>query len=314
MESKKSLKTAIAPQKNLWKRIKRSWQVYVLILLPLIWFLMFEYYPLVWLRMSFYDFSLYRGWEGSEFVGFENFAKLFAKRNFLQMIWNALALNLWNLALGFPAPIIFALFLNEMRLSKVKSVVQTVSFIPHFISLVALIAIVNDVVNPTNGIITKILEFFGQESIYFMGSPDYFRPVMTLSGIWQGMGWGAIVYLAALTSIDPNLYEAAMVDGANRWHRIRHITLPGIAPTIITMLIMRIGGLLGAGAQKILLLQSSLNLETSEVLSTYLYKQGIQKMDYSMGTTVGIFNSLVSLTLVFIANKISKKVSETSLW
>ena len=247
-------------------------------------------------------------------LGLENFIKLFSKRNFLQMLWNALALNLWELVLAFPMPIIFALFLNEMRLTKVKSLVQTVSFIPHFLSLVALIAIVNDVVNPTNGILAKLFELIGLEPIYFMGSPDYFRPIMTLSGVWQGMGWGAIVYMAALTAIDPNLYEAAMMDGANRWHRLCHITIPSIAPTIITMLILRIGKLLGAGAQKILLLQNSLNLETSEVLSTYLYKQGIQKMDYSMGTTVGIFNSIVSLVLVFIANRVSKKVSETSLW
>ena len=244
--------------RRLGARIWRARQVYLMILFPLLWFIVIKYWPMTWLRIVFYDFSLYHGFEGSEFVGWENFAKLFAKRNFLKMIWNALALNLWSLALAFPAPIVFALILNEMRLSKAKTVVQTISFIPHFVSTVALVGIVLDFLSPSTGLSANILKAFGIEPIHFMVNAKYFRPIMTFSAMWQGTGWGAIVYLSALTSISPNLYEAAMADGANRWQRIVHITIPGIAPTIITMLILRIGSLLQQGWEKIYLLQKFL--------------------------------------------------------
>lgn len=300
--------------RRLGSQIWRAREVYLLLLLPFLWYMIIKYQPLTWLRIVFYDYSLYHGFEGSEFVGLENFAKLFAKRNFWKMLGNALALNLWSLAIAFPAPIIFALILNEMRLSKAKSVVQTISFIPHFVSTVALVGIVMDVVSPSSGILAKLFELLGMEPIYFMGKAKYFRPVMTFSEVWQGTGWGAIVYLAALTSISPDLYEAAEMDGANRWQRILHVTIPGIAPTIITMLILRVGSLLSTGWEKIYLMQNSMNLSVSEVLSTYMYKQGIEKMDYSMGSTVDLFNSVISITLVLIANKISKKVTDTTLW
>lgn len=277
-----------------------------------IYFIIFEYWPLTWLRVSFYDYNIFEGLEGSEFVGFENFQKLFARRNFLQMMWNALALNLLSLAVAFPAPIIFALMLNEMRFSKAKKVVQTVSFLPHFISTVALVSIVTEVLSPSIGLSADILKFFGKEPIYFLGDAKYFRWIMVLSGMWQGTGWGAIVYLSALTAIDPNLYEAAMVDGANRWERLKNITLPGIAPTIITMLILRIGQLLSQGYEKIYLLQNSVNLAQSEVLSTFVYKQGLLKMNYSLGTTAGLFNGVISLILVFLANHLSKKYSDSA--
>lgn len=297
---------------KLGRDVWRSRQIYLMILPVAIYFIIFEYWPLMELRVSFYDYNIFEGIEGSEFVGFENFIKLFKRRNFLQMMWNALSLNLLSLAIAFPAPIIFALMLNEMRFNRAKKVVQTVSFLPHFISTVALVSIVTEVLSPTIGLSADILKFFGREPIHFLGDAKYFRWIMVLSGMWQGTGWGAIVYLSALTSIDPNLYEAAMVDGANRWERMKNITIPGIAPTIITMFILRIGQLLSQGYEKIYLLQNSVNLSQSEVLSTFVYKQGLLKMDYSLGTTAGLFNGLVSLILVYMANRLSKKYSDSA--
>lgn len=300
---------------KLKKEIWRSRQVYLMILPVFIWFCLFCYWPMYWLRIAFYDYSLYYGFEGSKFVGFQNFLDLFSRRNFGQMIYNALALNLYSLAVGFPIPIIFALILNEMRLKKGKKIVQTVSFLPHFISMVALVAIVKEFLSPTLGLSADILRFFGKEPIFFLGDGKYFRTIMVFSGIWQEMGYSAIVYLSALTAVDVNLYEAAMVDGANRRQRLWHITLPCIMPTIVTMLILRIGSLLSTGYEKIYLLQNSTNLAQSEVISTYVYKQGLLKMDYSTGTTAGLFNSVIAFILVYLANRFSKKFSDSAgIW
>lgn len=301
--------------KNLKKRIWKSRQVYVLILPVVIWFLLFSYWPMYWLRIAFYDFNLYRGFEGSVFIGFQNFVELFAKRNFLQMIRNALVLNLYSLAVSFPAPVIFALILNEMRWKRGKKTVQIVSFLPHFISTVALVAIVKEFLSPTMGLSADILKFFGKEPIFFLGNEKYFRTIMVLSGVWQETGYSAIVYLSALTALDAGLYEAAMIDGANRWQRLRHITLPGIMPTIVIMLILRIGSLISIGYEKIYLMQNSSNLSKSEVIATYVYKQGLLKMDYSLATTAGLFNSVVAFVLVYMANRISKRYSDSfGIW
>lgn len=301
--------------KHLGKDIWKARYVYLMILPVFIWFLLFCYWPMYWLRISFYDYSLYKGFEGSAFVGLQNFIDLVTGRQFWKMIRNVLLLNLYSLAVGFPAPIIFSLILNEMRLQKGKKLVQTVSFLPHFISMVALVTIVKEFLSPTFGLSADILEFFGKTPIYFLGDKKYFRTIMVVSGIWQEMGYSAIVYLSALTALDVNLYEAAMVDGANRWQRLRHITLPGIMPTIIIMLILRIGNLITTGYEKIYLLQNSINLEVSEVISTYVYKEGLLKMNYSEATTAGLFNSVVAFIMVFVANKISKRYSDSAgLW
>lgn len=300
---------------KLKKDIWRARHIYLMILPVIIWFLLFTYWPMYWLRISFYDYSLYKGFEGSKFVGFQNFIELFTKRNFLKLIWNALALNIYSLAVGFPAPIIFALILNEMRFGKVKKVVQTVSFLPHFISMVAMVTLVKEFLSPTTGLAADIFRFFGKEPIYFLGEAKYFRSIMVFSGIWQELGYSAIVYLSALTALDMDLYEAAMVDGANRWKRLWHITMPGIMPTIMVMLILRIGSLLNTGYEKIYLLQNSFNLDVSEVISTYVYKQGLLKLSYSSGTAAGLFNSVVAFILVFAANRLSKLYSESAgIW
>lgn len=306
-------------KKRSWKQLKkdiyRARAIYLMILPVVVWFLLFQYWPMTWLSISFFDYNLYLGFVGSKFVGFQNFIKFFAGMDFWRLMRNVLLLNFYALLVGFSAPIIFALFLNEMRSAKVKKVIQTVSFLPYFISMVAFVSLVTEFLSPSTGLSADILKFFGKEPIYFLGDAKYFRTIMVFSGIWQTMGYSAIVYLSALTAVDVNLYEAAMVDGANRWNRLIHITIPCIMPTIVVMFILRIGSLINANFEKIYLFQNSANLEVSEVIQTWVYKRGMVKYDYSMGTTAGLFNGIVALILVVMANRLSKRYSDSAgIW
>lgn len=306
-------------KKRSWKQLKkdiyRARAIYLMILPVGVWFLLFQYWPMTWLSISFFDYNLYLGFVGSKFVGFQNFIKFFTGMDFWRLMRNVLLLNFYALLVGFPAPIIFALFLNEMRSAKVKKVIQTVSFLPYFISMVAFVSLVTEFLSPSTGLSADILKFFGKEPIYFLGDAKYFRTIMVFSGIWQTMGYSAIVYLSALTAVDVNLYEAAMVDGANRWNRLIHITIPCIMPTIVVMFILRIGSLINANFEKIYLFQNSANLEVSEVIQTWVYKRGMVKYDYSMGTTAGLFNGIVALILVVMANRLSKRYSDSAgIW
>ena len=306
-------------KKRSWKQLKkdiyRARAIYLMILPVVVWFLLFQYWPMTWLSISFFDYNLYLGFVGSKFVGFQNFIKFFTGMDFWRLMRNVLLLNFYALLVGFPAPIIFALFLNEMRSAKVKKVIQTVSFLPYFISMVAFVSLVTEFLSPSTGLSADILKFFGKEPIYFLGDAKYFRTIMVFSGIWQTMGYSAIVYLSALTAVDVNLYEAAMVDGANRWNRLIHITIPCIMPTIVVMFILRIGSLINANFEKIYLLQNSANLEVSEVIQTWVCKRGMVKYDYSMGTTAGLFNGIVALILVVMANRLSKRYSDSAgIW
>ena len=306
-------------KKRSWKQLKkdiyRARAIYLMILPVVVWFLLFQYWPMTWLSISFFDYNLYLGFVGSKFVGFQNFIKFFTGMDFWRLMRNVLLLNFYALLVGFPAPIIFALFLNEMRSAKVKKVIQTVSFLPYFISMVAFVSLVTEFLSPSTGLSADILKFFGKEPIYFLGDAKYFRTIMVFSGIWQTMGYSAIVYLSALTAVDVNLYEAAMVDGANRWNRLIHITIPCIMATIVVMFILRIGSLINANFEKIYLFQNSANLEVSEVIQTWVYKRGMVKYDYSMGTTAGLFNGIVALILVVMANRLSKRYSDSAgIW
>ena len=306
-------------KKRSWKQLKkdiyRARAIYLMILPVVVWFLLFQYWPMTWLSISFFDYNLYLGFVGSKFVGFQNFIKFFTGMDFWRLMRNVLLLNFYALLVGFPAPIIFALFLNEMRSAKVKKVIQTVSFLPYFISMVAFVSLVTEFLSLSTGLSADILKFFGKEPIYFLGDAKYFRTIMVFSGIWQTMGYSAIVYLSALTAVDVNLYEAAMVDGANRWNRLIHITIPCIMPTIVVMFILRIGSLINANFEKIYLFQNSANLEVSEVIQTWVYKRGMVKYDYSMGTTAGLFNGIVALILVVMANRLSKRYSDSAgIW
>ena len=306
-------------KKRSWKQLKkdiyRARAIYLMILPVVVWFLLFQYWPMTWLSISFFDYNLYLGFVGSKFVGFQNFIKFFTGMDFWRLMRNVLLLNFYALLVGFPAPIIFALFLNEMRSAKVKKVIQTVSFLPYFISMVAFVSLVTEFLSPSTGLSADILKFFGKEPIYFLGDAKYFRTIMVFSGIWQTMGYSAIVYLSALTAVDVNLYEAAMVDGANRWNRLIHITIPCIMPTIVVMFILRIGSLINANFEKIYLFQNTAHLEVSEVIQTWVYKRGLVKYDYSMGTTAGLFNGIVALILVVMANRLSKRYSDSAgIW
>ena len=256
--------------KQLKKDMYRARFIYLMILPVVVWYIIFQYWPMSLLSISFFDYNMYKGFAGSEFIGFENFSRFFNGLDFWRLMRNVLLLNLYALAVGFPMPIIFALFLNEMRFKKAKKVIQTVSFLPYFISMVAFVSIVTEFLSPSTGLLADIMKFFGKEPVYFLGDAKYFRTIMVLSGLWQTMGYSAIVYLSALTSVDVNLYEAAMVDGANRFDRLWHITLPGITPTIVVMLILKVGSLVNANFEKIYLFQNSVNLEVSEVIQTWV--------------------------------------------
>ncbi|MBQ2742188.1 MAG: sugar ABC transporter permease [Oscillospiraceae bacterium] len=275
---------------------------------------LFYYFPMYGLIIAFKDYKPFIGLLESDWVGFENFVRFFNYKYAWRMIRNTFLLSFWSLLWGFPAPIILALILNECENMHFKKIVQTVSYMPHFFSTVIVVGLVTMMLSPTGGILTKALESVGIEATNILADARYFRTIYIASGIWSELGWGAIVYLAALTNVDPQLYEAAVVDGAGKWRCLWNITLPSIIPTIITMLLLRMGSLFSVGFEKVFLLQSPSTYETSEVISTYVYTQGLQSNSFSYGTAVGLFNSLVSLTLVIVSNYVAKTVGETSLW
>ncbi len=287
--------------------------MYLMTLPVVVYFLIFKYWPMGWLRIAFYDFKILRGFKGSTFVGLKHFKTFLHNPDFIRIMWNTLYLNILSLIFVFTAPILFALLLNEISKNKFKKVVQTISYLPHFLSMVVVTSMITTFLSPSIGIVNAIIKKLGYETIHFLGRPQYFRPIMLVSGIWQGMGWGSIIYLSALAGIDMEQYEAAVIDGAGRFQQVLYVTIPGIANTIMIMLILQIGNLLSVGFEKVYLLQNAQNIAVSEVLSTYVYKMGIQSSNYSLATAVGLFNAILSLILVLTANRLSAKYSEVSL-
>ena len=314
-EKHKLKESVIAYLKQLAKGIYKTRYLQLLALPGLIYFLIFQYVPMYGVIIAFKDYKVQDGIMGSDWVGFANFIKFFKNPYFWRLIRNTLLINIYQLLFVFPIPIAFALLLNELHNKYYKRFVQTVSYLPHFISLPAIIGILVMFLSPTDGMINKfIVEFLGGESIYFMADPGWFRPLYIISSIWTGIGWGAIIYLAALSNVDQSLYEAAGIDGATRFQMMRHISIPSIAPTIIIMLLLNIGKIMSLGSEKVLLMQSPLNYETSDVISTFVYRRGLQYAEYSYTTAVSVFNSIINIVILVIANRVSKKVSETSLW
>ena len=287
--------------------------MYLMSLPVVIYFAIFKYLPMAWLRTAFYDFKILKGFEGSKFVGFDNFRLFMNNPDFFKILYNTFILSMYDLIFVFTAPIIFALLINEISKTKFKRVIQTVSYLPHFLSMVVVTSMITTFLSPSIGVVNGVIKALGGDGIHFLGQAKYFRTIMVSSGIWQGLGWGSIIYLSALSGIDMEQYEAAVVDGANRFQQIFHITLPGISNTIIIMLILQIGNLLSVGFEKVYLLQNAQNMAVSEVLSTYVYKMGIQNNNYSLATAVGLFNAVISLILVLGANGFSRKYSDTSL-
>ena len=284
-------------------------------LLPVVAYMfIFQYMPMAWLSVSFFDFKLLKGFSGSKFVGLSNYIKFVTGSDFGRVVGNTLILNLEQLLISFPITIIFALLLNELRKARFKKLVQTVSYLPHFISTVVLVTMISTILSPSVGILGAISKALGQNPVYYLGQAKYFRTIYIVSGVWQGTGWGAIIYLSAMTGIDPTLYEAATVDGAGRLRQVWHVTLPGIMGAIMIQLVMQIGNLMNLGFEKIYLLQISFNLEVSEVLSTYVYKQGMLNTKFCYSTAASVFNSIIALILVVAANKVSKKLTNAGLW
>lgn len=299
-----------------WKLIKKNYQLYLIILLPVIYVLVFNYYPMYGAQIAFRDYVPTKGIWGSEWVGLDNFTRFFKRQDAWRIIGNTLSLSIYQLIAGFPIPIILALSLNSARDGMFKKTVQTVTYAPHFISVVVMVGIVMQFLAPRTGIINKIIEILGGTPTNFMGEPEYFRSIYVWSGVWQTTGWGSIIYLAALAGIDPSLHEAAIVDGASRFQRILHIDIPGIMPTAIILLIMNTGQIMNIGFEKVFLMQNPLNLRTSEIISTYVYKVGLASSagDFSYSTAIGLFNSVINFVLIVAVNQIAKRVTETSLW
>lgn len=263
--------------------------------------------------MAFQDYSITRGFFESDFVGIKNFMLFFNDTNFWRLIRNTLSISLWQLIFAFPLPIIFALMLNEIANDRFKRIVQTITYMPYFISLVVVTGLVLTFVS-SDGLINSLIGLFGVKKISFMTNPDYFYPIYTISGIWQHLGWDSIIYIAALAGIDQALYEAAQIDGAGKWKQMLHVTLPGIAPTIVILLVLKIGNLMGVGYEKVMLLYNPTIYSKADVISTYVYRRGLIDTEYSYSAAVGMFNSIINFMLLVTANFISKKTTETGLW
>jgi len=294
--------------------ISKYKSLYVLVIPVVIWYILFEYKPMYGVVIAFQDYRPRRGISGSEWVGLKHFKDFVSSFFFGRTVKNTLIISLTNIIFGFPAPIIFALLLNEIKNLKFKKLVQTISYMPHFISMVVLTSMIRVFVS-NNGFITGILNvLFDVPKKSLLTMQEYFVPIHVLSGIWQGLGWGAIIYIAALANVDQELYDAASIDGANRWKQTIHVTIPSIMPTIIIMLLLRLGGIMSVGYEKIILLYNEGIYEVSDVISTYVYRKGLQEFQYSFSAAVGLFNTAINFTLIMIFNKISKKISDVSLW
>lgn len=308
-------KVAVKPDKGrTWKKIVKNKQLYIMILPVVIYFILFHYKPMYGLLMAFQNFKPRKGIWGSEWVGLKHFYDFFGSYYFGRLLGNTLALSLSTLIFGFPAPILLALLINELRSSKYSRVVQTVTYMPHFISMVVLCAMIREFVASGGFINDLMVNLGGYDGKNLLARSSYWLPIYVLSNIWQGCGWGSIVYLATLTGIDMELYDAAKVDGANRWKQTLHVTLPCLAPTVIIMFILRMGQIMGVGHEKTILLYNEGIYDTADIISSYVYRMGLVSHEYSFATAVGLFNSVINFILVIVANKLSDKMTETSLW
>lgn len=293
--------------------IRKNKLLYVMLLPVLLYYVVFHYAPMYGTIIAFKDFSPRLGIWGSDWVGFEHFETFFTGAYFWRTIKNTILISVYELIFGFPAPIILALLLNEVKNSIFKRTVQTVTYMPHFISLVVICGIVKDFTS-SDGIINSLIAWMGGQRVTLLLEPEWFRTVYVTSGIWQHIGWGTIIYLAALTGIDPEQYEAARMDGAGRWKQMLNVTLPGIMPPIVILLILEMGRMMNVGFEKIILLYNPGTYDTADVVSSYVYRVGLQDFNYSFSSAVGLFNSAVNFTLLITSNWISRKLNDTSLW
>ncbi len=296
------------------KDFKKNYFAYLLIIPVLLWYIIFCYGPMWGISIGFKDFKPLLGFSKSKWVGLKYFKEFFTGPYFFRTVKNTFLLNIWGLVFGFTAPIILSLFLNEVRNKHFKKVVQTITYMPHFISIVVICGMIH-LFTQSGGIITQVVDFItGTEHSSLLGFAGMFRPIYTFSGIWQNIGWDSIIYLSAMSSIDPGLYEAAEIDGAGRFKRMWHVTLPQIRPTIIILFIFAVGGLMGSSHEKIILLYNPLTYTTADVIATYIYRRGLQEASYGFATAVGLVSSVVNFILLWITNKVAKKYSEVSIW
>ena len=298
------------------KSIKKHWQLYLLLIPVIAYYIVFKYKPMVGVQIAFRDFRLRKGMWNSNWVGMKHFIRFFSSYNCLPIIGNTLYLGFLSLVFCFPFPVFLALVFNELRSEKLKKTMQTITYAPHFISTIVVVGMLMAMCSPSTGIVNTLLMNLGlvSEPVYLMGSGKYFRLMYILSGIWKDAGWNAIIFISALAAIDPSLYEAARVDGASRWQQLIFVTLPSILPTIVIMLILESGKVLNIGFEKVYAMQTDLNLSVSEVISTYTYKVGLENLEYDYASAIGLFNSVVSFILLIVVNSISKRATETSLW
>ena len=296
------------------QRRTRRWQLYMMILPALTFLILFAYKPMYGIVISFQDYNLWKGISGSEWVGLRNFERLFHSYWFPVIVKNTLTISLLSLAIGFPMPIILALMTNEIGSQKIKGCFQTISYAPHFVSTIVVCGMVILFLNPTSGIINRLIVAVGGTETFFMQKPGMFKWIYVLSGVWQNTGWSAIIYVAALSGLDKQLLEAADIDGASRFQKICYINFPVLVPTIVILFILQCGSIMNVGYEKVYALQNSTNLQGSEVISTYVYKIGLEKQDFAFSTAVGLLNSVVNSAVLILANTISRQVGQTGLW
>ena len=294
--------------------LRNNWDYLIFIIPVVLYFLVFCYGPMYGVQLAFKRFNPILGIMGSPWIGLDNFERLFNSFQFYRIVKNTLVINLFKTLISFPIPIMLALMFNEMRKEKLKKTLQTITYAPYFISTVVFVGIINLFLGGENGYMNHLLEMIGIPSVPFLTSPDYFPGVYIGSDIWRNSGWNSIIFIAALAAVDPQLHESAQIDGASRWKRIIHVNLPCIMPVIVIQFILLMGKMMTLSYERILLMQNSLNMETSEVISTYAYKTGLINMDYGFSTAVGLFNNVINIILLLAANKIAKRYSSSSLF
>ena len=294
--------------------LKRNYILYLMIFPVLVYYITFYYVPMYGVQIAFRDYIPKLGFFKSEWVGWYNFSRFFDGYNFWNLIKNTVGISIYSLVVGFPIPIIFALMLNYINKEWFKKSIQMISYAPYFISIVVICGMITIFMSPDAGILNIIREEMGLEPVAFLSKAEWFKSIYVWTGIWQGIGWASIIYISALSGVDPQLHEAAIIDGAIKIKRIYHIDLPSIAPTIIMLFILNVGQIMNVGFEKIFLLQNSLNMSASDVISTYVYRVGLIGADYSFSTAVGLFNSVINLIILIMVNQAAKKMTSTSLW
>ena len=301
-------------KRNTMKQVIKEWDLYVLSIPGLVLLIIFSYIPIYGLTIAFKDFNIHRGILGSEWVGLEHFRYLFSNSEFIKVIWNTLWISILNLTFGFPVPIILALMLNEVRKIYFKSAIQTFTYLPHFLSWVVVSGIFIDLLSPNGGIVNTVIKAFGIEPVFFMGNTDYFRGILVITKIWKECGWEAIIYIAAISSIDPELYQAAGIDGAGRFKQVWHITISGIRSSIVILFILKVGYIMSAGMEQVLMMYNPSVYNVADIIDTYIYRIAFNRLEFSITTAAGLFKSVVGCILMLITDRVAKSLGENGVF